>query len=106
MELDGVVLIRALLFAASAAWLVPLLTLWPAVLRILRREARGSDSYAFVFWFVASMQIGFSLRWLLYGQAMVAMDGAELALWSGCWVLSILCATAVMAVVRVRGGGR
>ena len=86
---------------AGLCWLLPLGLFLPCVLRIWRGRGDALDWIGSPAAFVAMLQVGFVLRWLLFPNAVAVMRDGELALWAGLYALSALCAVSFVLAWRI-----
>lgn len=99
-------LVQLLQLLSGLAWLLPMALFAPAVWRIWRAPMRGParpdplDVLVSPLAFIAALQVGFIIRWMLFPHAIGTMEGTELAVWSGLYTLSI--AAAVLSIVAWR----
>lgn len=93
--MSGERLIFLLQCLVACAWAVPLIRKWSAVCRVWAGRNSGDDLPRATIWFVAASTEFFSLRWVLFPNAVRTMTPAEIYTWSGCYVLSIVAALAV-----------
>lgn len=91
-------LVQALQILAGVAWLGPLIAVGPGVWRVMRhpRHAALTDAAYVPTFFIGMVQIGFSLRWLIWHNVIPSMNSGELAAWSTLYLLSSLSAVAVV----------
>ncbi len=85
-------LILAFQLLAGFMWLFPMALFTPAVARIWRSAADAIDVVVSPFAFVAAVQVGFTIRWLIFPTATRQMGSNELIVWAGLYTLSALTA--------------
>lgn len=85
-------LVQVMQILSGLAWLVPTLMIFPGVVRTWLGKGDPIDAMRGPIFFVGVVQIGFSVRWLLWPHALPAMGKTELSTWAGLYVLSVLCA--------------
>lgn len=87
-------------------WGIPLALFAPSVVRIWRSTADALDIIVSPFAFGAIVQIGFTLRWLIFPKATAHMETNELLMWSGLYTLSGITALGAAFAWRVARGTR
>jgi hypothetical protein len=70
------------------------------MVRTWRGKGDALDAIRGPVFFVGVVQIGFSVRWLIWPHAIPVMTQAELSTWSGLYVLSIMCAVGMIFAHR------
>lgn len=92
------------------AWLAVALLFAPSVWRIWKAPMHGPsrpdplDVLMSPLAFIGALQVGFSIRWLIFPDALGFMRTGELVVWAGLYFLSFLCAAgAVVAWRFIRG---
>ena len=104
--------VQLLQLLSGLAWLVPMTLFTRAVLRIwrapMRRPSRPDpiDVLVSPLAFIAALQVGFVIRWLVFPHALTAMEHAELVVWSGLYTLSIAAAVLSIVAWRIARGVR
>lgn len=94
------------------AWLVPLVLFAPAVWRIWRAPRRGParpdpiDVLVSPIAFIAALQFGFVIRWVLFPFSIGIMEPEELIMWAGLYTLSGVGACLSLVAWRVARGAR
>lgn len=107
-----VALVQILQVLSGLAWLVPMALFAPAVWRIWRAPIHGPsrpdpiDVMVSPLAFIAALQVGFAIRWVLFPHAMIVMEDAELLIWSGLYMLSIIGAALSIVAWRIARGVR
>lgn len=94
----------ALHVLAGIAWLYPLLTRFPSGLRTIRGIGAPGDRKRTAMWFMAFVQVGYVVRWLLYPGAYRTMSLDELAMWGGLHLLSAAACVALMWANGIEDG--
>ena len=87
-------LVQALQVLSGILWLLPAIQLAPAVWRTWQGRANRMAILATPTFFIALLQTGFVVRWLLWPHSMTSMGGDELASWAGLYATSCACALA------------
>lgn len=96
-----IALVQILQIAAGIAWLLPTLMIFPGVVRTWLGTGDQIDAMRGPIFFVGIVQIGFSVRWLLWPHALPAMGKTELSTWAGLYVLSVMCAAGLAVAHRI-----
>lgn len=101
-----IAIVKLLQLLSGLAWLVPMILYTPAICRIWRAPMRGPsrpdplDVLVSPLAFIAALQVGFTIRWMLFPHSISGMQRTELVIWSGLYTLSI--AAAVLSIVAWR----
>lgn len=113
MPLPGLVqLVQCLQVLSGLAWLVPMVLFAPAVWRIWRSPISGPsrpdpvDVLVSPLLFIAALQAGFVVRWIVFPGAIVVMANAELIVWAGLYTLSVVGAVLSIVAWRIARGIR
>jgi hypothetical protein len=106
---NGVVIL-SLQIASGAVWMVVAILFAPAIWRIWKAPMRGPsrpdplDVLMSPLAFVGLLQVGFSIRWLLFPDAVSGMRTSEIVVWAGLYCLSLLCAVGSVIAWRLTRG--
>lgn len=94
------VVITSVQTISGLAWLLPLVLFTPSVWRVWSGKAAAVDVICAPLAFVALLQIGFIVRWLVFPHAIGAMVDGELAMWAGLYFMSALSALGLLLAYR------
>ena len=92
-----------LIYTSGIVWLIPISFMASAVWRVVTRNGDLLDFMAVPLVFIALNQTLYCLRWALFHTQVPDMGNYEIAMWSGCYTLSIISAllsTLVWRIVR------
>ncbi len=85
-------MIPALQALAGLAWLAVFIQRLPGVVRLFRPNPSAMDVYGSPLPLVGLVQVGFSIRWWVWGHTIAAMDHLELVFWGGLYLASAVSA--------------
>lgn len=92
-----VALVRGLQIACLVTWGASVVMRGGSLWRVVARDSRSRwDRQWSSITLFAATQVGFSLRWLVYGDTMAAMRAPELASWAVLYLSSALSAIGVV----------
>ncbi|HET7255620.1 MAG TPA: hypothetical protein VFJ46_17825 [Xanthobacteraceae bacterium] len=104
--------LQSLQIASGFAWLLPMALFAPAVWRIWRAPMHGPsradpiDVLVSPIAFMAALNVGFIIRWVLFPAAIETMGRNELIIWAGLYTLSIAAAVLSVRAWRIARGVR
>ena len=87
-----IALVQFLQLVSGVAWLLPAIVLTSRIVGSWKRSASRATMLAAPIGFLAWMQVGFTVRWLVWPHALTAMNGTELTTWAALYALSALLA--------------
>jgi hypothetical protein len=93
-------LVQFLQIVSGLAWLLPTLIMAPGIVRVWRGRGDSIDAMRGPVFFIGIVQIGFTIRWLIWPHAIPVMGATELSTWAGLYVLSIMCAVGIACANR------
>lgn len=100
-------IIPYLQIASGLCWLLPMVLFIPSVWRVWTSPSEGPgrvdpvDVMVSPFAFIAAIQVGFTIRWLLWPTVIRAMRPDELGVWAGLYTLSMIAAVASVRAWRI-----
>lgn len=97
-------IVQTLQATSGAVWAVGLCVNSPALWRVWRGQARRTDPYFAIVWFVALSQIGFIARWFIWPDQIPEMGGVELQFWAACYTCNAVAPAALMLARRSLAG--
>lgn len=99
-----IAIIQAIQLVSGVLWLIPALLLTGRILRSWRAGATRATVLAAPIGFVAWMQVGFVVRWMLWPHALGTMNVLELTAWAALYLLSSgLALWVAQGAIRTRG---
>lgn len=97
-------MIQLLQLLSGLAWLVPALVLSPRIVRAWRQGASRATLLTAPIAFVCWLQVGFSIRWMLWPHSVAEMGNSELTCWGALYTLSAGLAAWVFVLARQTKG--
>ncbi len=85
---------------SGIAWCLPVVTLFPAFLHVWRKSAGMIDIVRLPLLFAAIVQVGFSVRWLIWSHSLPVMDQTELSAWAALYFMNGVAAIAFTVTNR------
>lgn len=77
---------------SGICWLAPVALLARGTWRVFTGHGMAVDAARVPWFFVSLVQVGFTVRWLIWRKAVVIMDQAEMVTWATLYAVSAMCA--------------
>lgn len=91
-------LVQTLQIICGIAWCGPLIQLAPSFIRVFTDRGAMIDKLRVPFFLNAVAQVGFSVRWFIWPNAIGTMGSTEQSYWAALYTLSSVVALASMRV--------
>ena len=102
--MDWASLVRDLQLVTCLTWIGYLFNNTAAVLRWWKGERRPGDAALAGVAMFAITQVGFSIRWLVFGKSVASMSNPELISWCVLYAMSVISSIVVVWSVQVETG--